>query len=173
MQLTATTHRPLQTCWQTKDTGAVTQRRGTNFASSRRTGCTCPALFSSSCPCPALFSSRLPPPVQCCPGQRRPTLTPPSPTYLLKQTSGVQPGLHVSSRIRPARSRCTSPTPRAIHFIWTKFSSKIQWPSIFDPERLEERREVTFEKRHFEEVAAVILHISCHLTFLQPHFSSH
>ena len=42
----------------------------------------------------------------------------------------------------------------------------------FDPERLEERREVTFEKRHFEEVAAVILHLSCHLTFLQPHFSS-
>ena len=54
MQLTATTHRPLQTCWQTKYTGAVTQRRGTNFASSRRTGCTCPALFTCS---PALACS--------------------------------------------------------------------------------------------------------------------
>ena len=37
MQLTATTHRPLQTCSQTKYTGAVMQRRGRNFASSRRT----------------------------------------------------------------------------------------------------------------------------------------
>ena len=184
MQLTATTHRPLQTCWQIKYTGAVTQRRGTNFASSRRTGCTCPALFSSShpCPalfrsshpCPALFSSRLPP-VQCCPGQRRPTLTP-QPDLLTEADERCATG-GIKSVPAPGPYGADVPShSRAIHFYLNKFRvQKLNSVTpAFDPEGSEERRKVTSEKKTFEESTAVNLHFSCHLiNLLNPHFLRH
>ena len=93
MQLTATTHRPLQTCSQTKYTGAVMQRRGRNFASSRRTdSCFEQDITHTPEPRPAKSIGRvLPSTAQCCPVPSHPCPAPSQPCSVPSHPCPVLP----------------------------------------------------------------------------------